>query len=430
MAKIREYEIISGPYSGTYGSVSIGRHTTLEVTRAIKQLHDHVRSEVIKQEALKQRDVRSPYVAQIYDFFENENAILMEFCPTGLDEYLRNALKRTPAGLPFDEARDLLHGILQGLNDAHAAGVVHGDIKPANVRFGAGKTEGELGLPKLSDFGAARRLREDIPGIRGSTNWMAPELIGGEQAIKECDYFSFGILAYLALTGRHPYFADDPTCLTSEEDNIKDPMFRPTSLVSLRSDIPVRVGELIMDLLSRDPAVRARAEQDLKAALSTPPEPTEEKPAVSAAPALHPTEEETLRIRAAYEQARRAFFVDFRPYEAVSVVDDFLADLGWERFKGTRVAGIADCWSLRAFINNSGGRFDEAVAAATQGLDVDPDHVNSLHACGYAYIQLGEYDQAKVDLERALLLTPDPVKRRQISRLLDTLRARQPDATG
>jgi regulator of sirC expression with transglutaminase-like and TPR domain len=58
-------------------------------------------------------------------------------------------------------------------------------------------------------------------------------------------------------------------------------------------------------------------------------------------------------------------------------------------------------------------------------LEVSPDHVNSLHVRGYARIQLGEYEEATKDLERALELAVDPGKERQITQLLHTLRARQ-----
>lgn len=100
-----------------------------------------------------------------------------------MDEYLIEGFEQTKGkGLPLDEAFPLLYQILQGLNDAHKADVIHGDIKPANVRFGEGATQNELGSPKLADFGAAIMLRQQSPALRGSTNWMAPEIIKGGDA--------------------------------------------------------------------------------------------------------------------------------------------------------------------------------------------------------------------------------------------------------
>jgi tetratricopeptide (TPR) repeat protein len=315
------------------------------------------------------------------------------------------------------------------LNDAHKAGVIHGDIKPANIRFGAGNTEEELGDAKLADFGAAKRLREEGPTIKGSTNWMAPELIESGDATPASDYFSFGVVAYLVLAGRHPYFANDPTCLTSEEDNIVNPTYRPEPLSVIRSDVPRAVADLIMELLARDTQARSRAEQALKAALSQPVEP-EEPPGPPPARPVAPlavealTPEEAAQLEMGYEQGRRRFFVYYQPTEAIETLDQILQQIRWERFANVRVTRIADCWSLQAYIHNSAGLFENAVDAASNGLTVDPDHVSSLHARGYAYIQLGRYREAHQDLTRAFDLATLPTKRRQISGLLSTLRAR------
>lgn len=421
---IRDYDIIEGPFNGNYGAVKIGLHRLLKSKKALKCLHPHVDPEIIKEEALKLQQVKSPYVIQIFDFYVEENVIVMEYCPKGLDDILKERFRQVEGGLPYDEARELLHGILQGLNDAHCVGIVHGDIKPANVRFGVAKTEDQLGQPKLGDFGAARRIREETLAIRGSTNWMAPEVIEGEDATKASDYFSFGILAYLVLSGRHPFFAGDPSCLTTEKDTITSSSFRPPPLASLIGhDTPDQVAELVMALLSRDPELRLKAGQALKVLLSEPLERTKVPPLPREF--SQPTPEENAQVEEAYNNARELFFVYYSPKDAVEALDTFLRDFQWERFTGQRVGSLADCWSLRAYINNSGGYFEDAITAASNGLEVDDKHVNSLHARGYAYIQLDEYINAENDLLRALQLTIDPLKRRQISQLLDTLKVRQ-----
>ena len=423
--ELREYEILEGPFSGTYGHVRIGRHKTGGWIRAIKQLHQHVLPEVIIQEAVKQQAIKSPYVVQIFELWDEPKAIVMEYCKIGLDRYLKERLTQTKGQLPYDEARDVLHGILQGLNDAHKAGVVHGDIKPANVRFGTAEKDRELGLPKLADFGAARKVSEAAQVLKGSTNWMAPEVLNGGPPTEASDYFSFGVLAYLVFTGHHPYFANDPSCLTSEDDNIANPVFRPIPLSVHRPDIPVQVADLVMALLSGDVEARRRGEVALKAALSQRLEPEEKPVPVSQIGQRHLTEEETAQLQVTYETARELFFREFLPLEAVKVLDTFLRDFRWERFEGQGITRIADCWSLRGFISNSMGLFDAAVDAASKGLRTDGDHANSLHVRGYAYVQLGRYVEAEADLSRALDLTRDVRKRGQITKLLETLRVRR-----
>jgi tetratricopeptide (TPR) repeat protein len=177
-----------------------------------------------------------------------------------------------------------------------------------------------------------------------------------------------------------------------------------------------------MELMSRDSEARLRAELGLKAALSRPSEPEAPAPPSSAIDELSSSELEALDV--AYERARFAFFIEYRPLDALTIIDSAMRDVRWERFVSRRVPRIADCWSLRAFIKNSSARFAEAVEAATNGLKVDIDHVNSLHARGYAYIQIGQYAEALDDLKRGLELATTPAKRRQISGLLDTLRVR------
>jgi serine/threonine protein kinase len=417
--RIGDYVVTGDEHHGSYGTVCIAKHEKMPWKRAIKQLHDHVRPEVIIEEARKQQAVKSPFVVQIYEFLTEHNAILMEYCPTGLDEYLLDHFRSAEGDVRYDDAREILHSVLQGLNDAHKAGLIHGDIKPANVR------RGEDGLWKIGDFGAARRLRETTTILRGSNNWMAPEVLLGGDTTQESDYFSFGVLAYLVLSGRHPFYADDPSCLTSEQDNIRSSTFTPVPLSALCPSRPCDVANLVMELLSRE-QTRAKAEQSLKAALAVPPEEETGRPSVLIPVGDQPTPEEVDQLEEAYQRAREDFFQWYRPKLAVEDLTAILEEFRWSRFKDSRLSRLADAWSLRAYINNSGGFFDDAVEAASNGLIVHPDHVNSLHARAYAYIQLGKYDGARQDLEAAIELTGDPRKREQLYRLLATLRVREP----
>lgn len=426
MDEIRDYTIVAGPASGSFGCVYRGRHKTMDWERALKRLHPYIKTEVIIQEARKQQAVHSPYVVQIHEFHVDEPpTIVMEWCPTGLTEYLQDRFRHTKNTIPYDEARDLLYGVLQGLLDAHAVGIVHGDVKPANVRFGTDR------LPKLGDFGAARRLREDMPGVRGSTNWMAPELLEGGVATEESDLFSFGILAYLILCGRHPFYADDPSGLTSEEDNISSPTFRPEPLGSGRNDLPLGVTGLVMELLGQ-PENRKAAAESLKALLaqgdgeSAP----EEGPAKSsvAEGVAQLSVEPARALELEYDDARRLFFIEFHPRNAIEAINAAIAHIPWRGLEGEgkqRAEGlVANMLSLRGFISNSAGRFEDAVTSADEALALDPNHVAALHVLGYALIQQGRALDAEKPLEKALQLSPNPRKREQIANLLTTARLR------
>lgn len=120
------------------------------------------------------------------------------------------------------------------------------------------------------------------------------------------------------------------------------------------------------------------------------------------------------------------FFVNYDPITAVDLLDSLMERIQWQQFKATKVEAVPDCWSLRAFINNSAGFYFQAIDSATNGLEVFADHMNSLFARGYAYAQIGEYYSAVTDLERALKLAKDmPRKEEQIQRLLDSVKRRR-----
>lgn len=80
--------------------------------------------------------------------------------------------------------------------------------------------------------------------------------------------------------------------------------------------------------------------------------------------------------------------------------------------------------SLRGFISNGAGRFDDAVTSASAALALDANHVPALHVLGYALIQQGRAADAEEPLEKALQLSPNPRKREQIANLLSTARLR------
>ncbi len=416
---IREYEVIGEGFMGTYGSVVIVRHSTLtNIKRAIKRLHDHVRPEVIKQEALKQQQVLSPYVIQIHDFFVDENAILMEYCPEGFVDRLRDRLLATKNQIPLGECYDLLSQILQGLSDAHVAGVIHGDLKPANIRFG------EENIPKLGDFGAARRLRKEPgPVVPGSTNWMSPEVLRGEDATEESDYFSFGIISYLILTGRHPFYADDPSCLSTEENNILSETFEVREPRELRPDIPDQISDLILTLLEREPGNRVAAGEAMRAAVDTPlvmPELS-----MAATEKRQDRSELSKALCEAYSNATEAFFVKYDEKEALGIVGRSVEMLEGVAPTDEEKLIAADAWALAGHIHNRGSNFLEAEQAASDALELSPDHVGALYVRGYARLQqAGTAEAAKKDLERALDLATDPRSVRTIERLLGSLESR------
>ncbi len=129
-------------------------------------------------------------------------ALEMEFVDGGsLSDWLENHTDPAP-----EVVADITRQIASGLADAHAAGVVHGDLKPGNVLM---DREGNI---KLTDFGLARLVGEGSHStashsgtVFGTPRYIAPEVLLGDRPRTASDIWSFGIVAHLLLSGRHPF---------------------------------------------------------------------------------------------------------------------------------------------------------------------------------------------------------------------------------
>lgn len=150
-----------------------------------------------------------------------------------------------PAGpLAAEEAGAILVGLARTLAGLHAAGVVHGDLKPDNARFDA---EGRLRLLDLGFLQMAGR-----PGARrGTPEYMAPEVIRGEPADPRSDLYALGAIGYALLAGRLPFEAADPLALLRRQLESA-----PEELQRLRPELPARLCRAVMACLAKAPADR------------------------------------------------------------------------------------------------------------------------------------------------------------------------------
>ena len=164
--------------------------------------------------------------------------------------------------LPRELKLAYLAQIARALKYLHNLGIVHQDVKPANV-FIRGK------VAKLGDFGVAKTREEPTPLERaGSPFYMAPELFEGQEATPASDAYSFGVMAYEILAGRRPFVGE-----TYEELMTAHLTNRP---MPLKDENPA-LARAIMGLLEKDPGKRATIEDFLEALSSTT---GEKKPAV------------------------------------------------------------------------------------------------------------------------------------------------------
>jgi serine/threonine-protein kinase len=163
--------------------------------------------------------------------------------------------------LPVEEALDLAADIAAGLAAAHRAGVVHRDVKPANI------VRGSDGVPRLVDFGIARA--DDLTSmtradsVLGTATYLSPEQARGEVPSPASDVYALGCVLYEALTGHPPFEADSPLAVAYR--HVHD---APAPPRSLRPEIPPGVEAVVLRSLAKDPFDRyptgAELEDDLR----------------------------------------------------------------------------------------------------------------------------------------------------------------------
>lgn len=208
---------------GGMAEIYLGTHSTLDRQVAIKILHAHLQDDDDLQrrfmaEAQAVAQLRHPNIVQVYDFdlADGRPYIVMELLQgTSLAKYLRG-LHASGLTLPLDTICRLTDGIAAALDYAHARGVVHRDVKPANImlRQGAQPVDPQVPLlpqvqPVLTDFGVARltnATHQTATGtVLGTPAYMSPEQVRGETIDGRSDIYSLGIVVYEMLAGEPPF---------------------------------------------------------------------------------------------------------------------------------------------------------------------------------------------------------------------------------
>jgi hypothetical protein len=147
--------------------------------------------------------------------------------------------------------------LLTGLGVVHERGLVHCDVKAANVMLGPGS-------PKLIDFGIARSPDDAMAGriSIGSLGYMAPEQLRGESLSAASDLFSLGVVLYEAITGTLPFAGSNPEAVAAAHDAQR---VRPPSTIV--DGIPGRLDAAILQALRREPGSRFRSAEAMSRAL-------------------------------------------------------------------------------------------------------------------------------------------------------------------
>jgi Protein kinase domain len=165
--------------------------------------------------------------------------------------------------------------ILEALAHAHSKGVVHRDVKPANVMVESGE---EISI-RLLDFGMAQIDEADtltaVGDVPGTLAYIAPERLAGAEATGAADVWSVGVILWESLAGRHPFWAVSPLETARRVEHGAQP------LAELRPDLPRKLCRAVDRMLSTDPGKRPTARQALHLLRSVEEDRSERRRAVS-----------------------------------------------------------------------------------------------------------------------------------------------------
>jgi serine/threonine-protein kinase len=232
-ARVGEYAIVKLIARGGHGAVYLAEHRVLGRRAAIKILHRRLADSAemvgrFVREAQVVNRVAHPNIVDIYDLGTLQDGrpfCVMELLPgRSLRDLIRARGRLSPA-----EALAYLEPACAALQAAHEAGVVHRDVKSANI---AVLSEGDRPAIKLLDFGVAKSNAPGQAGLTtdgerlGTSQVMAPEQIVGGSVDPRTDVYALGVLLFELVTGMLPFRSDDP--MEIERQHLEDPPPRPS----------------------------------------------------------------------------------------------------------------------------------------------------------------------------------------------------------
>jgi serine/threonine-protein kinase len=237
---------------------TLGRQVAIKVLAEAYAGDESVRRRFTREALAAARLSHDPNTVTIFDVGEWDERpfIVMELMPGGsLEEVVRREGAQQPA-----RALGWLEQAATALDGAHRSGVVHRDVKPANLMLDA---EGNV---HVGDFGIASAAGMDAltkPGtVLGTAGYLSPEQARGERATPASDLYALGVVAYELLTGTRPFASESPTAEAAAHVNAPVP-----SASARRSNLPREVDGVFERALAKDAPQRYASGTDLVAAL-------------------------------------------------------------------------------------------------------------------------------------------------------------------
>lgn len=292
--KLGRYEIVRELGKGAMGVVYLAKDPLIGRLVALKTIRAAAHSDDEETKEFQQRFIREaqaagilnhPAIVTVHDIGQDDtngtSFIAMEY----VEGHNLKELLAQGNPLPWEQVTDIISQIADALDFAHAKGIVHRDVKPANIILLEG------GRAKITDFGIAK-IASGVANLTttgqflGTPNYMAPEQIKGTPVDGRTDIFSLGICLYECLTRRKPFGGDSLTSISYKIVHESFPLLR-----EVNPDIPEAFEGIVAKCLEKDPAKRYQRGRDVALALRAAMRPDS---APQHEPALH---EETMITR-------------------------------------------------------------------------------------------------------------------------------------
>jgi serine/threonine-protein kinase len=270
------YRVVKKLGEGGMGSVYLAEHTTINKRLAIKVLspefsHKQDLVDRFLQEARAASMIDQENVVEITDFGSTPNGSVFFVMEYLQGEDLSDTIKNQ-GSLPWPRVKPIMLQIVEALKAAHAAGIIHRDMKPENCfRIKRGSNEDFI---KVLDFGIAKVTSDEGDGsgknltrtgmIFGTPEYMSPEQAKGEKVDHRVDVYALGVILYELLTGQVPFTAD--TFMGILTKHMFEPPAAPSTVVP-HANIPEEVEAIILKALQKDREYRFQDMADMGAAI-------------------------------------------------------------------------------------------------------------------------------------------------------------------
>jgi len=266
LGRLAHYRVMKELGRGGMGMVLLAEDVNLRRLAAIKIMlpryaKDPAARERFLREARAAARLKHDNVVTIFQVDEANGIpfIAMEFLEgQSLDQYLKEH-----RGIPIGQTLRIGREISEGLQAAHAKGLIHRDIKPANVWLEAPK-----GRVKILDFGLAREQRDDTNltqsgAVIGTPAYMSPEQAAGKPLDPRSDLFSLGVVLYRLCTGQQPFTGPSTMAVLMALGTET-----PTAVSQLNPNVPVALEQLIQRLMAKDRDQRPGSAEEVAEALA------------------------------------------------------------------------------------------------------------------------------------------------------------------